>query len=92
MFNKMFDERELYIFSLSPFFFIMYSLERKSYGLKLTLDGEFSDATMETLTSDLKHALKNAPNEPISVVVDMQASPDTAVKKLIYILDATRNN
>ncbi len=75
----------------------MYTIEKKQYGVKLTLHKSLNDQEMVTLTNDLKRELRGQslaqPNEKIGVVVDMQtgSSLDDSIRQMIYVLDATQN-
>jgi hypothetical protein len=68
---------------------IMYSLENKNYGIKLTLNEPLTSESMVRLRNELKaHLLHNSSNGAQGVVVDMRSPSATneSMSRMMYAL------
>jgi hypothetical protein len=67
----------------------MYTIEKRSYGLQVTVDSALQPEEIEVLTKELKLSLTHSkrPYEPLGIFVRPSSNASFTLKPRIYVVD-----
>lgn len=67
----------------------MYTIEKRSYGLQITVDRVLAPDEIEVLGAELKRSLKNGkkPYEPLGILVRPSANAPKTLRPRVYVVE-----